>query len=112
MHIDQQPLFVERAAAAGAGAGPKCRAAAIARRTTSWTPRSDDTSGDSRRVARRRCAGRTAGVRDPVMQDQLLVEGEAAVPAEMVREFQVAGLTGTDGDASAPNATVIRSIHA
>ena len=94
MYIDQQPLYVERAAdtPAGAGAGPKCRAAAIARRT-SRTPRSDDTSGDSRCVARRRCAGRTAGVRDPVMQDQLLVEGKAAVPAEMVREFQVAGLS-------------------
>jgi hypothetical protein len=26
------------------------------------------------------------------MQDQLLAESEAAVPAEMVREFQVAGL--------------------
>jgi hypothetical protein len=31
-------------------------------------------------------------VRDPVMQDQLLAESKAAVPAEMVREFQVAGL--------------------
>jgi hypothetical protein len=28
------------------------------------------------------------------MQDQLLAESEAAVPAEMVREFQVAGLRG------------------
>ena len=31
------------------------------------------------------------------MQDQLLVEGEAAVPAEMVREFQVAGLSDDSG---------------
>ena len=30
------------------------------------------------------------------MQDQLLAESEAAVPAEMVREFQVAGLSGGD----------------
>ena len=40
----------------------------------------------------RQIALRTAGVRDPVMQDQLLAESKAAVPAEMVREFQVAGL--------------------
>jgi len=28
------------------------------------------------------------------VQDQLLAESKAAVPAEMVREFQVAGLSG------------------
>ena len=31
------------------------------------------------------------------MQDQLLAESEAAVPAEMVREFQVAGLIASGG---------------
>jgi len=47
-------------------------------------------------------------VRDPVMQDQLLAESEAAVPAKMVRELQVAGLTGLNGqplDSSWPGLT-------
>ena len=91
MYVNQQPLYAERTAGAPAGAGAKCRAAAVARRAGSRAARPDDTGGECRR-GRRRSAGRTAGVRDPVMQDQLLAESKAAVPAEMVREFQVAGL--------------------
>src|SRR5262245_5936177 len=93
MHIDQQPLYLERAADASTGAGTKCRAAAI-RRAGSRAPWPDDTGRQCRRFTDRRCAGRAARVRDAVMQDQLLAEGEAAVPAEVVRELQVAGLKG------------------
>src|SRR5690349_2105128 len=94
MYIDQQPLFVDRATASPAGTGRKCRAAAIARRPgSSRAAWSDDAGGECRGFADRRCrAGRAARMREPVVQDQLLAEGEAAVPAEMVREFQVAGL--------------------
>jgi hypothetical protein len=49
------------------------------------------------------------------MQDQLLAESEAAVPAEMVREFQVAGLrvlrrdvTSDSAQEVACNATLIQ----
>jgi hypothetical protein len=101
LHVDQQPLHVERAAAAPAGAGTKCRAAAIVGRSGSgraaWP---DDAGGERGCFADRRCrARRAARVHKPVLQDQLLAESEAAVPAEMVREFQVAGLrTGLSGN--------------
>ena len=98
LHIDQQPLHVERTAATAAPAGGRRRgAAAVSRRAADRAPRPDDTGGERGCFADRRCcAGRVARMREPVVQDQLLAESEAAVPAEMVREFQVAGLRGCD----------------
>src|SRR5512139_4227808 len=55
-------------------------------------------SGGQRRRATRRGAHRRAdGLRDRVLQDQLLAESEAAIPAEMVRAVQGAAVSGGPG---------------